>query len=296
MQNNIYLNTEQAATYLGISERKLYELVAKEAIPCSKVTGKWLFPRAALDRWVIAGLVHPPGFAASAPPSIAGGSHDLLLEWAIRRSGSGLALLSEGSEAGLERLARNEIAIAAIHLHQTSDDEHSNELAVSAASGLHDAVVIAFASREQGLLVGKDNPLAIQSLEDAIATGARFGMRQPGAGAQLLLQVLAQRLGAEPARLKASGNIFATGQDLAVAIRAGDIDCGIAPRSAAQANGLGFVSLVWEKYDLVMRQRTYFEKGPQALFSTMRSAEFVRQANVFGGYDVSRAGTVLLNK
>ena len=41
-----YFSTEEAAAYLGIRERKLYELVAQAAVPCSKVTGKWLFPRA----------------------------------------------------------------------------------------------------------------------------------------------------------------------------------------------------------------------------------------------------------
>ena len=42
---HVYLNTEQAAEYLGIKERKLYELIANGEIPCSKVTGKWLFSR-----------------------------------------------------------------------------------------------------------------------------------------------------------------------------------------------------------------------------------------------------------
>ncbi len=59
MQDDIYLTTEEAAAYLRLKERKLYELVAEGAIPCSKVTGKWLFPRAALDRWVAAGLARP---------------------------------------------------------------------------------------------------------------------------------------------------------------------------------------------------------------------------------------------
>jgi len=55
------LTTDEAATYLRLSERKLYELVAKNAVPCTKVTGRWLFPRAALDRWVMAGLITPTG-------------------------------------------------------------------------------------------------------------------------------------------------------------------------------------------------------------------------------------------
>src|SRR5215207_2195005 len=76
------LTTDEAAEYLRLSERKLYELVAERAVPCSKVTGRWLFPRIALDRWVSAGLIAPMALAQVAPPPIVGGSHDPLLEWA----------------------------------------------------------------------------------------------------------------------------------------------------------------------------------------------------------------------
>ena len=55
------LTTAEAADYLRIKERKLYELVADQAIPCTKVTGKWLFPRADLDRWLLAGMARPLG-------------------------------------------------------------------------------------------------------------------------------------------------------------------------------------------------------------------------------------------
>ena len=107
------LTTDEAATYLRMSERKLYELVAHGAVPCSKVTGRWLFPKAALDRWVAAGLAIPAARHQPAPP-IGGGSHDPLLEWALRESGSGLASLPEGSEAGLGRLTRGEVMAAAL--------------------------------------------------------------------------------------------------------------------------------------------------------------------------------------
>mgnify|MGYP006274327215 CR=1 FL=1 len=83
-----YLNSEQAALYLGIKERKLYELVGAGRIPATKATGKWLFPRAALDRWLEAGLVIPPGYQPVLPPMIMAGSQDPLLDWAARRSGS----------------------------------------------------------------------------------------------------------------------------------------------------------------------------------------------------------------
>ena len=116
------LTTDEAATYLRLSERKLYELVANGVVPCTKVTGRWLFPKVALDRWLAAGLITPALAHAPAPP-IVGGSHDPLLEWALRESGSGLASLPEGSEAGLRRLTRGEVMIAAIHLHGLECDD-----------------------------------------------------------------------------------------------------------------------------------------------------------------------------
>jgi excisionase family DNA binding protein len=61
-----FLTTSEAADYLRLGERKLYELVTNGAIPCSKVTGKWLFPRHELDLWVLSGLARRP---ACRPPS-----------------------------------------------------------------------------------------------------------------------------------------------------------------------------------------------------------------------------------
>lgn len=288
-----YLSTEDAAAYLGIKERKLYELVANSAVPCSKVTGKWLFPRAALDRWIEAGMAKPHGFAAQDAPPIIGGSHDPQLEWAVRQSGSGLALLSIGSEAGLDKLARNEVAIAAIHLHALDEDD-ANLSALKAAPDLHDAVVISFARREEGLLVAPGNPLALMSLADAAARMARFATRQAGAGAQLLLTKLMANAGLASEAIRTLPTLFATGEDLAFAIRAGEADCGIATRAVANAHGLGFVPLGWEHFDLAMRRRTYFEPGVQALLALMRMPEFHHHADLLGGLDTSAAGTVRL--
>ncbi len=293
MQNDEYLTTEEAADFLRLSERKLYELVAAGAVPCSKVTGKWLFPRAALDRWIEAGLSRPEGFRPAAPPAVVGGSHDPLLEWAVRRSGAGLALLPEGSEAGLDRLARNEVAVAAIHMHADGDDEQANVAAVASPAALHDAVLVAFARREQGLMTAAGEP---DDLAAAAGRSARFGMRQKGAGAQMLLESLARKAGLAVEKIKAAPVAYSTGQDLAQGIRAGEIDCGLATRAVAEAHGLGFFPLVWERFDLAMRRRTYFEPGPQAVFDVMRSPDFARRAAAFGGYDVTEAGRIVLNR
>jgi putative molybdopterin biosynthesis protein len=288
------LTTDEAADYLRLSERKLYELVANRTVPCSKVTGRWLFPRAALDRWVSAGLIAQAGLSQAAPP-IVGGSHDPLLEWALRDSHCGLASLPEGSEEGLRRLARGEVMIAAIHLHRLDgDDETANVDSVAAAPGLHDAVVLAFARREQGILVAPGNPLGLSDMASIATSRARMAQRPVGAGAQLLLLALLARAGIGLDELKLAKPAFPTGPDIAQAVRSGRIDCGIATRSVALAAGLDFLTLAWERFDLVLRQRDYFMPGPQALFGFVRQASLRDRAAELGGYDVGEAGTVRL--
>jgi putative molybdopterin biosynthesis protein len=289
------LTTDEAATYLRLSERKLYELVANGAVPCTKVTGRWLFPRAALDRWVMAGLIAPSALARVAAPPIVGGSHDPLLEWALRESGCGLASLPEGSEPGLRRLTRGEVIAAAIHLHGIDgDDEAANLAAVADAPGLHDAVVIAFARREQGVVIAPGNPRRLSDIASLVKRRARVAQRPAGAGAQLLLLTLLARAGIAPYELALLKPVCPTGTDIAQAVQSGRADCGIAPRSAALAAGLDFLPLTWERFDLVLRQRDYFMKGPQALFEFMRSSVLRDRAAELGGYDVGDAGAVRL--
>jgi len=148
-----YFTTSEAAEYLRLGERKLYELVTEGAIPCSKVTGKWLFPRLELDLWVLSGLARPAGMLPAQPPPIVGGSQDDLLEWSLRESGAGLASLNEGTMRGVDRLRRGEVIATAIHFH---GDDISNNVAsdanidaLRAMPGLHDAVLVGVVRREK---------------------------------------------------------------------------------------------------------------------------------------------------
>jgi putative molybdopterin biosynthesis protein len=291
-----FLTTSEAAGYLRLGERKLYELVTSGAIPCSKVTGKWLFPRHELDVWVLSGLARPAGMMAADPPPIVGGSQDDLLEWALRESGSALASLNEGTMRGVDRLTRGEVLATAVHFH--GDDLSGtaagdpNIAAMHAIQGLHDAVLVGVATREQGLLVASGNPKRLQSLQDVPATGATIAVRQAGAGAQLLLEELLTRIGASVKDLHRLEPPCLTGPDLAGAIRAGNADCGIATRAAAHAAGLDFVPLLWENFDLLMRQRSFFRPAMQALIGFLGSKRLKQRAAELSGYDTTPAGQI----
>ena len=288
-----FLTTSEAADYVRLGERKLYELVTAGEIPCSKVTGKWLFPRQELDLWVLSGLARPAGMIAADPPPIVGGSQDDLLEWTLRESGCGLASLTEGTARGVDRLQRGEVIAAAVHFH---GDEmaagDANVAVIRALPGLHDAVLVGMVRREQGLLVPPGNPKALDSLADVLAAGAQMAVRQPGAGAQMLLDALLRRAGAGPKELRRLEPPCLTGPDLAAAVRAGRADCGVATRAAAKSAGLDFVPLLWENFDLLMRQRSYFRPSMQALIGFLGDKRLQQRAAELSGYDVAPAGRI----
>jgi putative molybdopterin biosynthesis protein len=291
-----FLTTSEAAEYLRLGERKLYELVTSGAIPCSKMTGKWLFPRHELDLWVLSGLARPGGMIAADAPPIVGGSQDDLLEWSLRESASGLASLTEGTGRGVERLKRGEVIAAAVHFHTPTMSadaaEDANIAAARAMPDLHDAVLVGVARREQGLLLKPGNPKQLNGLADVLASGAKMAVRQPGAGAQMLLETLLSRAGAAPKELRRLDPPCLTGPDLATAIRTGKADCGVATRAAAKSAGLDFVPLLWENFDLLMRQRSYFHPPIQALIAFFRQKRLKQQAAELTGYDTALSGQI----
>jgi putative molybdopterin biosynthesis protein len=287
-----YLTTAEVSDYLRVKERTVYELVARNAIPCSRATGKLLFPRLLIDRWIEA-HVGLQDQALAAPPPIVAGSSDSLLEWALRESGCGLATLFEGSGDGLKRFAGGEAVAAGLHLVQA--DGGYNAEAVRTLSGVTDLVLLQWAWREQGLVVRRGNPLGLSSLADLPAKGAKLIRRQPGSGAEALLERLIEAGGIERTSLAVSGQVALTEADVAAAVADGRADCGLAIGAAARRFGLDFLPLARERFDLVLRRRSYFEAPLQRLFAFARSEGFRAQAEAMGHYDVSGLGTVVVN-
>ncbi|GGC61166.1 DNA-binding protein [Siccirubricoccus deserti] len=288
------LTLREAADYLRLSERALYALARSRRVPAVQLGGKWLFPRGLLERWLAAQADMPGQEHRLAPPPILAGSHDPLLDWAVRQSGCGLALRGGGSLDGLEALARGEAAAAAIHLIDP-DSGAFNEPAARAALAGRGVVGLVWAWREQGLMVAPGNPLGLASVTDLARPGLRIAGRQPRAGSHaLLLHLLAEaelrldQLGflAEPAMAE---------DEVAAAVAEGRAEAGFGIRAAAAARGLGFVPLLRERFDLVMDRREYFGQGIQRLLGFTAGAGFRARAERMGGYDIAACGTVAFN-
>ena len=45
-------NAKEVAEYFDIHEKQLYRRVKERKIPATKITGKWLFPKASIDEFI----------------------------------------------------------------------------------------------------------------------------------------------------------------------------------------------------------------------------------------------------
>ena len=293
MQDHDYLTTAEVCAYLRLKERTIYELVSRKAIPCSRATGKLLFPRRLIDRWVEANLDMQDA-RLLAPPPIVAGSSDPLLDWALRESGSGLATLAEGSEAGLRRFAEGAALAAGVHIYGGAQAGY-NVAAVRAIGTVVDLVLIGWAERDQGLVVARGNPLGLMGLDDVAKKRARLIQRQPGAGAQILFDELAREAGLAAADFTVAAGTALTETDVASAVADGVADCGLAVGAVARHYGLDFVKLHKERFDIACRRRSYFEPPLQKLFAFARTEAFRAKAASLGAYDLAVTGRVHYN-
>jgi excisionase family DNA binding protein len=289
------MDTREVAAYLRLKERRIYDLVRRNAMPYVRATGKLLFPRAQVDAWLAAKAGSPGPMATSTPaPAIVAGTHDPLLDWAARESRSGLAVLACGSSAGLDRLVANEATLAAMHWLDNDTGEYNVPLVRARLHG-QDVVVIEWARRVQGLVLAKGNPLHVRGLPDLVRKKARVVDRQPEAGSHRLLEHLLAQAGIAPSALRWSPRPALAETDLAAAIVDDHADAGVAIEAAARAHGLEFLPLTTERLDLVLRRRDYFEPPVQALLTFARTAQFAARAKVLGGYDIGHTGRVVFN-
>src|SRR5262245_41799100 len=120
---NELLNTKEVAEYLGINEKQVYHLANAGKLPCTRLTGKWVFPKKLIDEWIEEssrgavkrqstderGLVLGAG---SDDPSL-GVLRDL---YASSKTPSLLFMATVGSSAGLEAIRDGAADFAFSHL------------------------------------------------------------------------------------------------------------------------------------------------------------------------------------
>jgi len=286
---NQYLTTRELAELLRIKERKVYDLAASGEVPCSRAMGKLLFPREAVEAWLAANSSGPQ--EARARPAVFLGSHDPLLEWALRQSRCGFAAMFEASVDGLDLFAAGEGCVSGLHLYSFEAKEWNRPFIVDRFAG-EPVVLVEWAWRQRGLILGAGNPKGITGIADL--KGATVVHRQREAGSQQLFDRLLAEAGLSPAALNATA-IARSESDAALTVHERKADAAFGLESLARQYRLDFVPVIAERFDLLVWRRDWFEPPFQSLFKFCRSEAFVTRAGDLGGYDISGLGTVHFN-
>ena len=275
-----YLTTKEVAKLLRVKERKVYDLAAAGKIPCRRITGKLLFPNAEVLAWI-------EGLEESVPrdrPAVLTGSHDPLLDWAVRESECGLATLLNGSLDGLRLFADGQAALSGMHIPEAN----GWNIETVASRGLRESVLISWAVRKRGLLLSSRVRASVRRFGDL--RGMRVALRQPGAGAATLFEMLLQTEGLTLDDLATPLGLARTESDAAAEVAAGEADATIGIEAMARRFSLGFLPLVDERFDLLVDRRAYFTESVQALLAFARSEELRGRAESMGGYDLADTG------
>lgn len=292
------MNAKEVAAYLGIHEKKVYYLAKAGRIPCTRVTGKWIFPRTLIDQWIEESARRPTRrrMQEERPFLLVAGSDDpslsILRELHARRlTPTSLFFATVGSSAGLAAIRDGVADLALVHLLDPITGEYNLPF-VSETVPSRSAVVPLF-YRELGLVVRPVNPLGIRTVADLARSGLRIINRQKGSGTRLYLDQQLARLSIEPRQINGYQDAVATHLEVGLKVLRGEADAGVATRAAARLIGLDFVPLTRERFDVVIVQERFFSRGVQALIEIVSSREFRTRVESLRGYDTSESGRIL---
>jgi len=286
-----YLTTKELARLLRIKERKVYDLASSGALPCSRAMGKLLFPRSAVQAWLARSSSGEAAVLPAERPKVLLGSHDPLLEWAVRESRCGLATYIDGSLDGLERFIRGEGVAAGLHVYVPECDDWNTPLVRERLSE-QPIALLEWAWRERGLIVTPALEAEVRGIGDL--RGRRLVARQAEAGSQRLFDYLLTRDGLTQEDVEYV-TVARSETDAAVFVLEGKADAAFGLVGVARQYRLPFVPVVRERFDLLVDRRSWFEPPLQRLFAFFRSPVFLTRASEMQGYDVGGLGRVHFN-
>lgn len=295
------LSTREVAAYLHINEKQVYRLIRNGTIPCTRVTGKWLFPQSLVEDWVkqnsLAQTTASPSGAVQFEPErglLIAGSNDLLLDTLIDLAGRRFPehlfyTTNLGSFGGLEALKQAKTHVALAHLLDPETGEY-NAPFVSQA-GRPDLVAVTLWHRRLGLIARSDSR-PVRSLAELPWKKKRLVNRQAGSGVRWFVDQQLRQARIKPERITGYEVEARTHWEVGLHVLQGRADVGVAVQSVAELLGLSFTEMVEERFDLLVSKELYFAKPVQALLDVVTSPELQERAAALGGYEVREAGKV----
>jgi len=296
------MSTKEVAKYLDIHEKQVYLLVKSGRIPCTKVTGKWIFPKKHIDEWIESDTKKGLNQARRKSSQISGavlaaGSNDPVLDMlltATRKSHPEFYIFSAntGSMEGLKALNSGMTDITLAHLFDAETGKYNIPYLGKYLPDVNPVVVNLF-WREIGFLFPKDKAADVKGFESLKNKNLRLINRQAGSGIRIFLDYHLNKEGIDSTQIKGYRNEVQTHLEVGLAITSGEADVGIASAAISRLLGLSFFPITFECFDMILDRSTYFQPGVQAFIETIKSDEFRSRVEKIGGYDFKDSGKIL---
>jgi excisionase family DNA binding protein len=303
--SNELMSTKEVAEYLDIHEKQVYALIKTGRIPCTRVTGKWIFPKKFIDEWIDTNAKTGLKQARNKSNRISGailasGSNDPVLDMlltATKKSHPDFYIFSAntGSINGLKALNSGLTDIALSHLFDPESGQYNIPYLPQYLQNVNPIVVNLF-HRELGFLFLQSKSSHITGFESLVGRKISFINRQKGSGTRLLLDHHLQKLGIVPEEINGYEKEVYTHFEVGLSILSGEAQVGIASAAIGKLLGLAFKPITSECFDMILDQTTYFQSGIQSFIETLKSDTFKGRVEKIGGYDFKDSGKILYSR
>lgn len=288
------MSVRQLSLYLHLNEKKIYTLVNEGEIPATKITGKWMFPRELIDKWMLDsthnGLLHDRLMIAGSDDPLL---YRLVLEFSKTLGNKALITYSaSGTRQGLELLNVNKIDACCLHWGPEKESRRRHPSLIQQYSKHHDWVLIRAFKREQGIMFNASRLPSTPSIPSLFDQDYRWCIRQKGSGAQRFLMEILSRHNLNTDLLNNSA-IALSERDAASSIVMNQADVGSGTRAIANEFGLDFLTLGWEAVDFAIPRNIWFRHLFQNLIQRIKSDFGQRLALQLGGYDLEQSGELI---
>ena len=309
MAQNQSLSTQEVADILHVSKSTIYDLIRRGEIHSYKIGRKVRFTQDDVDAY-IARSRHEHSTAPvqridthstlltpeprKEPELILSGQDvvlDILASY-LRQEDVNAGRTYLSSFEGLLALYQGKVHAAACHLY---DGEGCNASFVRSLMPGIPAVLVNLSYRTQGFYVRKGNPKNVKGWEDLGRADISVLNRRVGSSSRILLDTRLKALRIPAAQVRGYDKIVSSHLTMASAIASGEADLAIGTeRVSRQIEGLDFIPLLEERFDLVLRKDSMETSAVIKMLEILTSPVFYREVAPFSGNDYRDLGKIIM--
>ena len=304
MNQDEALTAEEVAKMLRVSRGTVYSLKDRGELSSFLVGRKLRFTRRAVQDYIERSQpgcerptqATPIVTTARRPESFVICGQDIILDALsnyMNQAGTPSLRSYVGSYDALTALYKDEVQLASSHLWDGETDTYNVPFVRRLLPGVS-AVVVNLTYRTQGFYVAKGNPLGIMTWNDLAKPGIRIVNREKGAGSRILLDEHLRIAGINPQEVEGYANEVQSHIAVASTVARGRADVAVgSEKIARQVDGIDFVPLQKERYDLVFKKKDIDTKPMRTLMGILETGILREEFSSLGGYDTSDMGKIM---